>query len=406
MVTGHETGTTVVLPTVRIAPLDPPPELGQLRETRPVTRLQYPDGHRGWLVTNYQVARAILADRRFAVHPIRPAVGNPAKAIENTGSDATAQAGNLLVSDPPVHTYLRRAVAGQFTIRRVAERSEFVSETVATLLDQMLTGGEPADLVESFSLPLPSLVLCELLGVPPSDRRRFEEPTDIRLNPNSTIEELAAARINFLDYVRGVIEHKRASPADDVLSDLARNETLTGNELAGMAMSLFIAGHETTAIMLASSVYALLTTPGRWDALRGDPSLVNSAVEELLRFLTVVPTIFATRTATADVDIADVHIAASESVTISLCAANRDPDRFPDPDRLDLERDAAGHLAFGQGIHTCIGQHLARLELQLGLRGLLERLPNLRLAVPAAKVPMHAPERNAYGVLRLPVEWS
>jgi cytochrome P450 len=224
-------------------------------------------------------------------------------------------------------------------------------------------------------------------------------------NYHASFEERAAATSAFSDFAHTVIEAKRTSPADDLLSELVLKGELTDTELVGAAMMLFSAGHETTANTLALSTFFLLCDRSRWDALRADPSSIAGAVEELLRYITIVQTGAATRTALEDVDLNGTTIRAGESVCVSLAAANRDPARFTDPDRFDPSRDANDHLAFGHGRHMCLGQHIARLELQIGLAGLMRRFPTLSLAVPAQDVQLYHGDHQLYGVHELPVAW-
>jgi cytochrome P450 len=395
------------LPTERTHPFDPPREVAALRDLGPLCRLRYPDGHVGWLVTGHALARAVLVDSRFSMRPVRRPVGDPVKnaAVSAAAGEGSELAGEMMALDPPEHTRVRRRLAAQFSARRVQEHRPRIERIVADRLDAMEHTGPPVDLVETFARPVPSLVICELLGVPHGDRDRFERPTAVMADRRSSPEEQIAASREFTDYARGVIERKRARPGHDILSNLIARGELTGDELRGVAGQLFIAGHETTPNMLALSVLALLCDRSRWEALRVDLSSIDAAVEELLRYLTIVQVGAFTRTALEDVELEGVVIKAGVGVTVSLSAANRDPERFGDPDRLDVSRDARGHLAFGHGRHVCLGQHLARLELQVGLLGLLRRFPTLRLAVPAEELRLHAGDEFLHGVHELPVTW-
>jgi cytochrome P450 len=400
-------GAPVPLPTVRNHPFDPPPALGTLRGERQLCRLRYPDGHVGWLVTSHALARAVLADPRLSVRPDRPPVGEPGEnaAVREALEDLPENAGIVITLDPPAHTRLRRLQAGYFTVRRVSEHRAAIERIVSDCLDAMQKAGPPVNLVDVFALPVPSLTICEMLGVPRSDRYRFERPTEVSVDPHASAQEKIAAFREFCDYAHGVIEQKRIQPRDDLLSHLVADGQLTDDELAGAALQLFGAGHETTANMLALGTFALLCDRSRWETLQANPSLMDTAVEELLRYLTIVQLGAFTRTAVEDIELDGVKIEAGESVTVSLPAANRDPAKFSDPDELDLTRDASGHVAFGHGRHMCLGQHLARLEMQVALAGLMRRFPALHLAVPAHEVPMYSGERALYGVRELPVAW-
>jgi cytochrome P450 len=394
------------LPTARTHPFDLPPELRRLREEHSLCRLLYPDGHTGWLVTSHTLARAVLADRRFSVRPPRRPVGDAVRTAELAGmSDDAVNSGILITLDPPQHKRLRRMQSGHFTAHGVNRYRGKIERIVADRLDAMERAGSPVDLVEMFALPVPSLALCEILGMPSRDRTQFERPTAIIEDPESTADEVRAAAREFTDYARSVIEQKRVQPGDDLLSDLVVRGELTDDELVGVALQLFTAGHDTTASQLAISTFALLCDRRLWEALGADPALVDRAVEELLRYLTIVQVGAFTRTAQEDVELGGVLIKAGEAVTVSLLAANRDPAKFAYPDLLDPSRGDRSHLAFGHGIHMCLGQHLARLELQAALRGLTQRFPTMQLAVAADEVPMRSGDEFLYGVRMLLVAW-
>jgi len=393
------------LPTARAQRFEPPLGLGRLRE-QPVCPLRYPDGYVGWLVTSHALAKTVLTDSRFGVRPFRPALGDPATngALAEAIEEAPETSGNLLLIDPPQHTRIRRLQTGYFSVRRVSEHRAALERIVSEYLDAMEKAGPPVDFVEMFAHPVPALVLCELLGVSPSERHEFERLTVESLDEHASAEAQVATLHAFNDYCRQAIEQKRAQPADDLLSDLIRREETSEDELTGIMAFLFVAGHETTATMLGLGTFALLSERGRWEALHTDPSAIDSAVEELLRYLSIIP-VATTRTASEGVDLDGVAIRAGESVTVSLAAANRDPGKFDRPNELELTRDASGHLAFGQGRHMCLGQHLARLELLVALAALVQRLPRLRLAVPIEEVRFHDDEHSPYGIRELPVTW-
>ena len=395
------------LPSERTDPLAPPAALAELRERIPVCRLRFPDGRVGWLVTGYALGRALLVDARFSVADGVLPLGDPEAfaELERIERSMPESAGVLIGLDPPQHTRIRRAAASHFTVRSVTEQTAAIERIVADRLDAMEAAGPPVDLLATFALPLASCSICELLGVPHADRARFERPSAALVDPRADAEAKRAALVEFSDWCRDVAAAKRAAPQDDLLSALIAEDELDEAEIAGLARQLFEAGHETTASMLTMSVFALLSVRSRWDALRADPALVDRAVDELLRYLSILQAGTFTRTATEDVELGDVTVEKGEKVVVSIPAANRDPRRFPDPDALDLHRDAAGHLAFGHGRHMCIGQHLARLELRLGLRGLLARFPGLELDVPAEQLHFHGGEHLLLGVESLPVRW-
>jgi cytochrome P450 len=398
----------VELPTVRTHPFDPAPELALLREQRPLCRLHYPGDQLGWLVTSHALARAVLADPRFSVRVHLRAHGDTDKLAEihekfrEQVGEGAMEAGNLLALDPPEHTPLRRLQAGYFTVRRAIERRPGIERIVASRLDAMQQTGPPVDLVETFAFPVHSLTICDLLGFPDTDLETFDRRPQVMRDREASADEAAAAAREFFDYVRSAIEQKRAQPTDDVLSDLVSTRELTDDELIGVA---FMLSGTATANMLALGTFALLYDPERWETLRADPSLIEKAVEELLRYLTVFQPSPVGRTALEDVEFDGITIKAGEHVTVSLAAANRDPEKFADPDRFEPSRDASGHLALGHGRHMCIGQHLARVELQVGLTGLIQRFPTLRLAVPVDDVPLYSDEHEIYGVHHVPVRW-
>ncbi|MBX6766046.1 MAG: cytochrome P450 [Actinomadura rubrobrunea] len=396
--------TDVTYPLARRRALDPPAEAAELARRAPIHRMVYADGHRGWLVTGFAAARAVLADPRFSNRPERmhpPVSGRFGELLRDP--EFQAPPGFFLRLDPPDHTRFRKLLTGQFTVRRMKMLEPRIEEICGGFLDAMQAAGPPADLVEMFALPVPSMVICELLGVPYEDRDRFQRDSRTLLSLHTSADEARAAMRRTLDYMAELVRRKRVEPGDDLLSGLIETGELKHDELAGVAMLLLIAGHETTANMLGLGTYALLTHPDQLAAMRAGPATVDGAVEELLRHLTIVH-IGPTRTALEDVELAGRTIKAGESVTLDLRVANRDPSRFPDGDRLDLTRGSAGHLAFGHGVHQCLGQQLARAEMRIAYPALLRRFPRLRLAVPADDVPMRT-DMAIYGVHRLPVTW-
>ncbi|MFJ8660102.1 cytochrome P450 [Streptomyces sp. NPDC093795] len=400
--TRPETAEPVTLPTQRTpgCPFDPPADLGVLREQRPLARMTYPDGHVGWLATGYSTVRAIMGDPRFSsryelMH--YPFAGGP------DGPLPPAPVGDMTGMDAPEHTRFRRLLMGKFTVRRMRRLSERVEEITTEHLDAMGRRGPGADLVEAFARPLPALVICELLGVPYADRERFQNHAHTIMDMDAAPEERYAAHVGLQEYMAELVAAKRAVPSDDLLGDLARDSDLPDEELIGVGGFLLAAGLDTTANMIAHGTFALLTHPEQAEALRADPDLAPGAVEELMRYLTVAHT--GIKSALEDVELDGQVIRAGESVTLSLEAADRDPERFPDPDVLDLRRKATGHLGFGHGIHQCLGQQLARVEMTVALPALLTRFPTLRLDVPAEEVPLRT-NMNIHGVHRLPVTWD
>ncbi|WP_182872982.1 cytochrome P450 [Microbispora sp. H10670] len=389
-----------IFPLARERTFDPPDELTRRRAEAPLQRMMYGDGHEGWLATGYAESRAILADARFSSRPELMHSALPQRVELRRGP---LPPGFFLQMDPPDHTRYRRLLTGQFTVRRMKQLEPRIHDITESRLDAMEREGAPADLVRSFALPIPSLVICEMLGVPYEDREKFQHDSSVILDLEASTDEITAARDDLLAYLGALVAAKRKDPGDDMLSGLTASGELTDAEIAGMGLLLLIAGHETTANMLGLGTFALLTNPRQLAVVRDDPGAVENAVEELLRYLSILH-IGPTRTALEDVEIGGTLVRAGESVTLSLGAANRDPERFEGGDTLDVTRSAQGHLSFGHGIHQCLGQQLARVEMRMAYPALLRRFPGLRLAVPPEEVPMRATSA-VYGVRRLPVLW-
>jgi cytochrome P450 len=378
---------------------DPHPVYARLRERGPIHRVRLPGPdarHETWLVVGYEEARAALADPRLAKDGSRIGV---------TFLDEELIGKYLLIADPPQHTRLRALVSRAFTLRRVERLRPRIQQITDDLLDAMLPHGR-ADLVESLAYPLPITVICELLGVPEMDRTEFRKLSTEAVAPTSA-ESGYDAFVRLAEYLTELIEDKRcAGPGGDLLSDLIRTTTEDGDrlspgELRGMAFVLLIAGHETTVNLITNAVHALLTHPAQLAALRADMTLLDSAVEETLRYEGPVEN--ATfRFAAEPLEIGGTPIAQGEAVMIGLTAAHRDPARHPDPDRFDIRRETRGHLAFGHGIHYCLGAPLARLEARTALRSLLERTPDLTLDGPPGE---WLPGMLIRGVRSLPVRW-
>ncbi len=399
------TPSPVPLPSRRGCPFDPPEEYGELRRSQPISRLAFPDGKVGWLLTRYEDVRTLLADVRFSSD--RRRASSPVRAFPIRDGDPRVP-GSLIGMDPPEHTRYRRLVTRWFTVRRMRELAPRIERIVADSLDAMERTGPPVDLVEAFARPIPSLVICELLGVPYAERADFQRWTATLFRLDEPKESVYAARDALWEYMRRLVAIKRQLPDDALLSQLINSEDpsagLTDRELTGLGQLLLIAGHETTANMLALGTFALLCRPEQARVLRAHPDLVDNAVEELLRYLTIVQ-FGVVRVAREDVEFAGVRIRRGETVVASIAAANRDPERFPDPDVLDITRGAAHHIAFGHGVHQCLGQQLARMEMRIGYPALFRRFRTLRLAVPADQVPLRD-DMFIYGVHRLPVAWQ
>jgi cytochrome P450 len=387
-------------------PMDPPPLVGRLREERPVARVTLWDGSRPWLVTRHADARQALRDPRLSADARLP--GFPFLAsVQSEVLKVQDLPVGFIRMDPPEHDRQRRMLTQEFIIKRMEQMRPGIDRLVDSLLDDMIAAGSPADLVDAFALPLPSLVICDLLGVPYEDHEFFQARSRLLLDQTAGLEQARTARAELRDYLDRLVTDKAARPADDLLSRLVAEQEapghLTHEEVVGMAVLLLVAGHETTANMIGLGVLNLLSNPAQWAALREDPGLVPEAVEELLRHQSIVQSGLP-RIALEDLEIGGTVIRAGEGVLIQLAAANRDPRAFDDPDRLDVRRPARQHMAFGFGVHQCLGQPLARIELQSALTGVLRRLPGLRVTKPLEELDFRH-RMTVYGLFALPVEW-
>ncbi|MEV7043609.1 cytochrome P450 [Amycolatopsis sp. NPDC051061] len=390
-------------PRAKGCPFDPSPEIRGLQKTAPLTRIKLWDGSTPWLVTRHEDVRALLSDRRVSADPTRDGYpsSSPAMVARRT------QARTFISMDDPDHARLRRMVTAPFAIKRIEALRPAVQRVVDQLLDDLLAGPKPVDLVQAFALPVPSLVICELLGVPYADHGFFQENSRLLVKRDAGPAESVAAQQRLIGYLDDLIGRKLAEPADDLLSDLAarrvRTGELTRRDAAAMGMLLLVAGHETTANMIALGTAALLRHPDQLTALRetDDPKLVAGAVEELLRYLTIVH-MGRRRVALDDIEYGGETIRAGEGIVLAGEVGNRDPAVFADPDKLDITRDARRHVAFG--VHQCLGQPLARVELQVAYSTLFRRIPALSLATGIDELPFKH-DGQVYGVYELPVTW-
>ncbi|GAA3769549.1 cytochrome P450 [Streptomyces coacervatus] len=390
------------MPRAGRCPFDPPPALKGLQGEAPLTKVRLWDGSEPWLVTRYAEQRAVLGDPRVSADTDRP--GYPTKASPGAGDGKLS----FIMMDDPEHARLRRMVTAPFAIKKVEALRPAVQRIVDGLIDDMLAGPQPVDLVEAFALPIPSLVICELLGVPYDDHAFFQDNTKTMVHRDATPEQRGRASREVAGYLAGLIGRRLAEPKDDLLSSIAARITageIDHQQATEMALLLLIAGHETTANMIALGTLALLENPGQLALLRktDDPQLVASTVEELLRYLNITH-LGRRRAVTEDIEIAGQVIKAGEGVIMVNEIANRDPEVFPDPDRLDITRDARRHVAFGFGVHQCLGQPLARMELQVVYGTLYRRIPTLKLACDLQDVKFKH-DAFIYGVHELPVAW-
>jgi hypothetical protein len=387
-------------------PFDPPAELGKLRAAEPIAPVRIWDGSTPWLITGYEDQRAVLADPRFSADAARPGYPYSTASLKQRRAESPA----FITMDNPEHDRHRRMFTRDFMIKRVEALRPRIQSIVDGMIDDMVAQGPPADLVRALALPVPSLVICELLGVPYSDHEFFQQRSRLMVTRDGDPALSIKASNEVSAYLTELLKAKDANPADDLLSrlvvDQVRPGTITLKQAADAGLLLLIAGHETTANMIALGTLALLRNPDQLKIVResDDPAVISGAVEEMLRYLTIVHN-GRRRVATEDVEIGGQLIRAGEGVIVANDAGNRDPSVFAgDPDQLDVLRDARHHVAFGYGIHQCLGQPLARVELQVVYGTLYRRLPNLALAVPFEEIPFKH-DMLVYGVHELPVVW-
>ncbi|MBE1588483.1 cytochrome P450 [Nonomuraea angiospora] len=381
---------------------DPAPELAALRDEEGIRRITTPFGLDVWLVTRYAEVRAVLGDAerfKIAQQTVARLPGAPEMTPEQL---AKIQAGNLLGVDPPEHTRLRKMLTPEFTNRRMQRLEPRIRRIVDDHLDAMEAAGSPADLVPSFSLPIPSLVICELLGVPYEDRDGFQRRTSRMLDLSVPGEERLGLQFEARAYMEALVRRIQQDPGEELLGMLVREhgDDLSTDELVGIGSLLLFAGHETTSNMLALGTLALLRHPEQLELLRKEPERIDATVEELLRWLSIVNS-GTTKVATAEVELSGRTIQPGELVLCALPAANRDPALMPDASTFDISRGAPGHVAFGHGIHHCLGAPLARMELRIAFPALLQRFPGLREAGAADFRASHI----VYGMSSLEVAW-
>lgn len=384
---------------------DPIPQLREIRENEGVRTVTNAFGMQVYLVTRYDDVKTVLSDYTRFSNDRPPGFAVPGAPPVDDEAQARARAGNLLGLDPPEHQRLRRMLTPEFTHRRMKRLQPRIVEIVDAQLDALEAAGPGADLVEHFALPIPSLVICELLGVPYADRDGFQRRSARQLDLSIPIPERFELQREGRAYMAALVDRARSEPGDDILGMLIREhgDDLTDDELIGVAGLLLLAGHETTSNMLALGTLALLRHPDQLAAVRDKPDAVAPAVEELLRWLSIVQTAIP-RIATTDVEIAGVTIPAGHLVFASLPCGNRDDEFIDTPDILDITRGAPGHLAFGHGVHHCLGAPLARMEMQIAFPALLRRFPTLALAEDFADVQFRS-FHFIYGLKSLEVGW-
>jgi len=390
-------------PFTRERPLDPPDLYARARRERSIFPVTLWNGQRAWLLTTHAHFRAVLTDPRFSGEFARPDF--PAVTKARVAIDKAERA--FVGMDNPRHGHFRRMFTKEFTARRMLALRPRIEQITADLLDTMARRGPPLDLVEHLAVELPSLVMCALFGSPYEDHTFIMKCAAGRHGLTQSPEEAARTARDLVDYCRRLIDAKERAPADDMLSRVIDEHVKPGNlsrdDLAEICSMILRAGHDTTTNMIGLGTLMLLNHPDQLARLKADPNLVERAVEELLRL--GAPVQFAPRrVALEDVEIGGELIRKGDGVFAVTPSANRDEAVFKDPDRLDVDRDASEQLAFGYGIHHCLGQGLARIELQVVFAQLFQRFPNLRLAVSESEVSFKS-DMQIYGVYRLPVAW-
>ncbi|MEY9946414.1 cytochrome P450 [Kitasatospora sp. GAS1066B] len=398
------TGAFPDFPMARGCPFQPPAQYAELRAEQPVSQVTLPSGSTAWVLSSYELVREFLADPRGSADRTLPAY--PSMLPRQPVSSAEAK-GLLTWMDPPEHTTHRRMLVNEFTTKRVAAMAPHIQQITDSCLDEMLRTGGPVDLVQSLSLAVPSRVICELLGVPYDDRELFDQRTNVILNHQSSVEERMTAWRALRGYLRDLVAGKVAQPQDDLLSRLVKKyqeaEIFDLETLTGLTNSLLVAGHETTANMISLGTVFLLEHPDVLADFKARPETAPQVAEELLRYFSIAD-YSTSRVTTADIEIGGVVIPEGSGVIALNSAANHDETVFEKPTEFNAHRDARRQMAFGYGIHQCLGQSLARLELEIVYTTLFRRIPDLRLTVPAEQLRF---KHNAafYGIYEVPVTW-
>jgi cytochrome P450 len=386
-------------------PLEPPAEFTELRENQPIVKVRFPNGTSGWLVTRFEEGSQVFTDPRLSAKRVRH--DTPAGEEVQNHDDAPFDVG-FVHMDEPDHGVYRRLLTARFTPRAVQTKLQpYLDKIIDEHLDAIAAGPETFDFVEAMSLPIPCLVICELLGVPYEDRDGFHHATVDMMDMGKSKEVRDRGAHWLVDYITKLVADKRRTgDTTGILAELINkaddeDTIMTERQLIGLGVLLLFAGHDTTSAMMGLSTLTLLTHPAQRQALQEHPEKVGTAVEELMRYLTIVQFGLG-RTALEDLELGGAQIAKGDLVVVAMNATNRDPRAFENPDTLDLDRKMARHMGFGYGVHACLGQNVARAELRTVLPKLFQRFPNLRLATPLEEVPMDFTGTN-YGVRKLMV---
>ncbi|EMD23377.1 cytochrome P450 [Amycolatopsis azurea] len=398
--------TTANLPLMRKCPFSPPPEYEKLRAESPISRVGLPSGQTAWALTRLDDIREMLSSPHFSSDRQNPDF--PLMVKRQIRREDKPFRASLISMDPPEHSQARRDVVGEFTVKRMKALQPRIQQIVDEHIDALLAGPQPADLVQALSLPVPSLVICELLGVPYSDHEFFQGCSSKMLSREISAEDRMVAFEKLEGYLDELVTKKEADATeDDLLGRQILKQRETGDadhdELVGLAFLLLIAGHETTANMISLGTVTLLQNPEQLEKIKADPDKTLAAIEELLRVFTIAETA-TSRVATADVEIGGTLIRAGEGVVGLSNAGNHDPNGFENPDDFDIERGARHHVAFGFGVHQCLGQNLARMELQIVFDTLFRRMPGIKVAVPVDELQFKH-DSTIYGLHALPVTW-
>lgn len=386
-------------------PFAPPRRMLEMNETKPLSRVRIWNGSTPWLITGHEVARALFSDSRVSVDDRRE--GFP-HWNEHMLSTVDKRPRSVFTSDAEEHTRFRRMLSKPFTFKRVEGLRPVIQQVTDECIDAILAGPQPADIVSTLALPVPTRVISDMLGVPYEDHEFFQHHANVGLARYASAEDGQKGAMSLHKYLIDLVEKKMAEPSEDAVSDLAERVTageISVKEAAQLGTGLLIAGHETTANMIGIGVLALLENPEQAALLRDsdDPKFIANAAEELMRYLSIIQN-GQRRVAVEDIEIGGETIRAGDGIIIDLAPANWDADAYPNPDRLDFTRDASQELGFGYGRHQCVGQQLARAELQIVFQTLLRRIPTMTLAIPFDDVPFKH-DRLAYGVYELPVTW-
>ncbi|HZP50527.1 cytochrome P450 [Actinocrinis sp.] len=395
---------TALFPWFRGCPMKAPEQYATLRESEPVARVKLATGREAWVVTSYEYVKQVLTDPRSSSDRAHEGFPYYIPIPEQFKTDCS-----FIGWDPPKHTLHRRmaALSGEFTKKRVLDMRPRMQEIVDECIDTMIAKGSPADLVHEVALKVPLTIVCGILGVPNEDQATLHSFTEVLFGGGSTAEDRERAITGFGQYLQKLVERKEQEPGDDLISRMIAKYRAEGiydrREMCNVTRLLLNGGHETSAAMIALSTMTLLEHPDQLERIKADPSLVPAAVEELLRYLS--PGDLATsRVALEDMQIGDVTVRKGEGIIVLGMAANRDPAVFDEPDTLDIDRESRNHVAFGHGIHHCIGAEIARVELAIVISTLFRRLPNLRLAKPWNEL-RYKDGNVMYGVYEMPVAW-